>query len=224
MRTKRPGTNPAPAAAGAAVYTRPTLAVYDLLVLGFSNSWAWRCPSEHLLDLYNAHVGRVHLDVGVGTGYFLDRCRFPDARPHLTLLDLNPASLMVAARRLKRYAPATLQANVLVPLPLREAQFDSIGINYVLHCLPGSLGDKARALAHLRPLLRPGGVLFGSTILGGGVPHNPLARALLGIYNWRGIFSNARDTADDLIVALSQSFHSCTIDIIGCVALFTARA
>ena len=93
------------ASSGAAVYTPATLALYDLLVLGFSNSFVWNCPSRLILDLYDQHVSPKHLDIGVGTRYFMDRCRFP-ASPKIALVDLNPNSLEKAARRLRRYAPS----------------------------------------------------------------------------------------------------------------------
>jgi SAM-dependent methyltransferase len=116
------------------------------------------------------------LDVGPGTGFLLDRCRFPVTRPELTLLDANPAVLTYAARRLARYIPTTIEADVRLPLSLGDARFDSIGLSYVLHCIPSSMADKTRILAGLAGLLSPGGVLFGSTILADGVDHCRRAR------------------------------------------------
>jgi hypothetical protein len=55
---------------GAAVYTPLALALYDLAVLGFSNSFVWQRASRVLLDFYNQHISDKHLDIGVGTGYF----------------------------------------------------------------------------------------------------------------------------------------------------------
>ena len=63
--------------AGQAVYTRRTLLAYDFVVLGLSNRFVWKCPTWQLEAHYNWHVSANHLDVGVGTGYFPDRCRFP---------------------------------------------------------------------------------------------------------------------------------------------------
>src|SRR5262245_53778238 len=63
--------------------------------------------------LRNRPITADHLDVGVRTGYCLDRCRFPDPRPRLALLDLNPNSLRVAAHRLARFQPEVYRANVL---------------------------------------------------------------------------------------------------------------
>ena len=78
---------------GAAVYSRPVLAIYDLFVLRFTNTFVWKCPSSHILEFYDHNVSDKHLDVGVGTGYFLDRCRFPSTTPQIALMDLNENSL-----------------------------------------------------------------------------------------------------------------------------------
>lgn len=172
----RPGVPPTDDEAfkGSAVYTPRTLAFYDLVVLGVSNSVIWKCPSRSILNLYNEHVSDRHLDVGVGTGYFLDRCRFPSSSPTIALFDLNRNSLATTARRLRRYAPSGYRGSVLQPIDIGMSGFGSIGLNYLL--------------THLKPLLKDDGVLFGSTILGKGVPHSVLARKLMKAYNGKGIF------------------------------------
>jgi hypothetical protein len=210
---------------GQRVYTPLVLRGYDLLVLEFSNRFAWRCPSTTMLERYDRHVGRRHLDLGVGTGWYLDRCRWPVEQPEITLLDLNENSLATAARRIRRYAPQTVRANVLEPLPLGDARFDSASANYLLHCVPGSIEAKAGALAaNVRPYLEPGGVLFGSTILGRGVAHTRIGRRLMDIYNAKGIFSNAEDDEAGLKRGLASGLDDVEIDVVGAVALFAARA
>lgn len=211
------------AAAGAAVYSKPVLSVYDLFVLGFSNRFAWKCPSRRILDFYNEHVSADHLDVGVGTGYFLDKCRFPSPTPAIALADLNPNSLQRTAKRLRRYHPVTYVANVLEPLPIEPARFDSVGLNYLLHCLPGDMRSKSVVFRNLKPLLRPGGVVFGTTILGRGVPRNAFARTLMHIYNARGIFGNAGDSRADLETILKENFPDSRVHVVGCVAFFVGR-
>lgn len=140
----------------AAIYSKPVLAVYDVAVLGISNAWVWRCPTRTILQYYNTHVSARHLDIGVGTGSFLDRCLFPVRDPDLTLMDLNSNSLAVAARRLRRYHPATMLADVTTPSQPPTAPFDPIGINYLLHCLAGPMRRKgaARPSRHLAQLGR----------------------------------------------------------------------
>ena len=209
-------------AAGAAIYNKLVLSIYDLYVLGFSNQFAWRCPSKDILDVYNQHITNNHLDVGVGTGYFLDHCRFPSNSPKLALLDLNPNSLKVTATRLQRYKPITYQADVLSPLPPEIKDFDSIGLNYVLHCLPGTMTSKGIAFEHLKLCLSSNGVFFGHTILGKGVEHNGLGRRLMNTYNKQGIFGNTQDSLEDLETQLKKHFRKHTLQVKGCVASFVS--
>ncbi len=205
---------------GAAVYTKLVLSLYDLFVLGLSNHFAWKCSTKKILDFYNNHVTDHHLEVGVGTGYFLDKCQFPSQHLSLTLLDLNPHCLEVTTRRIARYRPKTLVANVLKPIPLNEKNFTSIGLGYLLHCLPGNMQDKAKVFEHLKPLMGSQGVIFGTTILGGGIEHNFLGRKLMNLYNKKGIFGNQKDSATDLEKVLSQNFKNYKMNIEGRVAFF----
>lgn len=209
--------------AGQAVYSRRLLNWYDFIVLTVSNRWIWRCPTPRLVDWYDRHVTSTHLDVGVGTGYFLDRCRFPSAPPRITLADLNENCLAAAAARIRRYSPATVQIDVLRPFELPGGPFTSIGLNYVLHCLPGDLASKACVFDHLARHLAPGGVLFGSTLLGQGVRYSFAARKLAAFYNRKRVFSNTRDSREDLERLLRDRFPQVQIEMQGCVALFAAK-
>jgi SAM-dependent methyltransferase len=178
-----------------------------------------------MLERYDRHAGRRHLDIGVGTGWYLDRCRWPVEAPELTLVDLNENSLAVASRRLVRFEPSMVHASVLDPLPLGDSRFESAAANYLLHCLPGRIEAKAGALAaNVGPYLEPGGVLFGSTILGRGVVHTRIGRRLMKLYNAKGIFSNAEDDERGLARGLASSLEDVQIEVVGAVALFTARA
>ena len=62
-----------PAYRGQAEYTRQLLAIYDPFVLGFMARVVWRCPTPQVIDRYRDNLGQRHLDVGPGTGYFLDK-------------------------------------------------------------------------------------------------------------------------------------------------------
>lgn len=208
---------------GQAIYVPWVLAVYDWYVLRLSNSLVWRCPSRRMLDWYNRHVASQHLDIGVGTGWFLDHCRYPSPDPKLTLLDLNPNSLRHASKRIARYEPITVQADVLAPLPAHLGKFQSIGLNFLLHCLPEQslqLG-KWDVFAQLSSHLTTGGVLFGSTILGTGTTASQ--RLLLNTYNHKGIFGNRHDTRAKLEDSLRQSFKHVETEQHGLVVLFAAR-
>jgi ubiquinone/menaquinone biosynthesis C-methylase UbiE len=211
------------AAAGAAVYNKLTLNVYDLLVLGFSNRMIWKCPTSNILDWYNKHVSGNHLDVGVGTGYLLDKCTFPVKQPQVTLLDLNPSSLAATSKRLARYNPKSYRANVLESITVDENGFDSIGMSYLLHCLPGAMQDKGVVFSNLKQLLNDGGTLFGTTILGENLQYNFLAKRILKIYNRKGIFSNYHDNLQDLESNLQEHFTDYSTHVIGNVAFFMAH-
>ncbi len=212
-------------AAGAAVYSKALLAVYDLVVLGFELPVVFRCPARRTLELYDAHASDTHLDVGVGTGWFLDRCRFPVARPEIHLADLNPNCLERTSRRIRRDAPVSHVWNAFEPFADAVPRFGSIGISNFLHCLPGSMRDKERVIRNLRPLLRDGGVLFGATVLGRGVDGvGPLYRATNRAYNRKAIFSNLEDDAAGLDAILAGSFAAHAVTVAGAMALFTARA
>ena len=209
--------------AGQAVYTPKMLGVYDVFVLGFSTRFIWCCPSKHLLALYNRHVTANHLDVGVGTGFFLDRCHFPTDRPRLGLMDLNANCLEATSRRIARYHPEIYRANVLDPISLDAKKFDSIGLNYLLHCLPGTIRTKGAVFRHLKALLNPGGVMFGATLLHEGVPRNWAARRLMDLYNSKGIFTNVHDDLDGLKQVLAENLTAVRVEIVGCAALFSGR-
>ncbi|HEY8207299.1 MAG TPA: class I SAM-dependent methyltransferase [Myxococcaceae bacterium] len=208
---------------GAAPYSPRLLSLYDSFVLGLSNRLWWKCPTPRLLELYQRNVTGRHMDVGVGTGYYLDKVRFHTPKPSIALVDLNRNSLEYTARRIARYQPTTHQANVLEPFQVDGGGFESVSLTYLLHCLPGDLATKAVFFDHLRPNLAPGAVVFGATILGVGVRHNLAGRAIMRGYNKQGIFGNAHDTVEALQAALEQRFARHTIEIRGVVALFTAH-
>ena len=45
----------------------------DPIVLGFVSWFVWHCPIEPVLDGYRRHIRDRHLDVGPGTGYFIEK-------------------------------------------------------------------------------------------------------------------------------------------------------
>jgi len=211
-------------AAGQAVYTKLVLRAYDLVVLGVSNRFIWKCPTQRLLEHYNLHVSANHADVGVGTGYFLDKCRFPSSTPRIALIDLNQNTLDFASRRIARYKPTTYRRSVLDPICIDEPKFDSVGFNYLLHCLPGSIASKSVALDRVKALMNANAVFFGATLLQGGVRRTRLAKRLMHLYNKKGIFSNEADDLDRLSTELRKRFTDVSREVVGCAALFAGRA
>ncbi|MBF6354486.1 methyltransferase [Nocardia higoensis] len=209
---------------GQSFYRTNRLNGYDLVTVNAANRVLWRCPPQRLVEHYDRNVAARHLDIGPGTGYYLDHCHFPVAQPTLTLLDLNPDPLTFAAQRLARYTPATVRADLLSPLPpVPGSPFDSIGVNYVLHCLPNQSQGRGDVFARLKPLLNTDGVLFGSTVVTGGAPATVLSNAFNALYQRMGAFHNQRDTVDTLHDALAEHFGSLVLEVRGSTVLFTAR-
>ena len=202
--------------ASGGIYNPVTLRLYDAGVLGLTNRLIWRCPTATMVEHYRSHAGRSHLDVGPGTGYFLERIDSPS----LTLLDLNASCLAAASVRVGHgRSVASLQQSFFDPLP-REHSFDSIGLNFLLHCIPSH--EKWDRLSQLRGHLRPGGTIFGSTLIPDTETATLAARALNSTYNKLGVFGNADDTMDELENAL-RGYTEVSTRRVGQVALFSAR-
>jgi SAM-dependent methyltransferase len=211
-----------PAYAGQELYTERFLRIYDPVVLGFNCNVVWRCPTSRMVEQYSRHLGKRHLDVGPGTGYFLQHARVPGDFS-LTLLDPNPDVLAHAGRRLAGLRPRTVQADVLKSLPLSE-RFDSAALNYVIHCLPGPMARKAQAIENIAAVLEPNGVLFGATVLGSAAKHTWLSRPMLWYCNRNGIFDNYADTLEGLRETLSATFAQVDITMAGTTAIFSATS
>lgn len=206
--------------AGQAIYTAATLHLYDAIVLGLSNYLLWRCPTHRLLAFYRQHQSGEHLEIGVGSAFF--PAHSVQAAPQrLVLLDLNPQTLAYGQQRMGRPV-ISYQRNALAPLDLPEAPFQSVAMNYLLHCIPTTLAEKTVAFDQVMPYLQQGGVLFGSTLLQGDVPRSRPAQLLMNLYNRKGIFHNQADHLADLEQALAARFSRYQVDVVGCAALFWA--
>ncbi|WP_187645693.1 class I SAM-dependent methyltransferase [Streptomyces sp. TRM49041] len=207
--------------AGQAMYRPYTLPLYDLVAFKFNCRFLFRVPVPEVVAMFDRNVSPDHLDVGVGTGYFLDNCRTAPQQA-ITLADLNEHSLRHAARRLARFDVRTVRANALEPLPLPEGAYGSASMNFLLHCVPGTIREKAKVLDHVAACVRPGGRVFGATVLTRGVPVGAAARATLAMWNRRGVMHNSEDSLDDLRTELAARFLSHTLTVHGCTALFEA--
>ena len=205
-------------------YSRRFLRVYDQVVFGINMPFFWRCPKGKFLDFYDEHVSSSHLDIGVGTGYLLDRCHFPTPDPEITLMDFSQNALDFAGARLERYAPKTRRGSVIEAWNLPAESFESVGMINLLHCVPGSIQDCAVAFEEAGSVLAPGGTLFGATVLNAGVTHTWLSRRAMNSLNRRGIFCNMEDSLKDLEACLSRTFEDYQVDVQGAMALFSARS
>ncbi len=209
-----------PAYRGQSEYTRPLLKLYDPLVLGPIARFVWRCPATRLVERYRQRIRSRHLDVGPGTGYFLERSGLPDGSP-VTILDPNPNVLRHVSQRLVQLDITAVEADVLKPLPV-SGPFDSAALHLVIHCLPGPLPRKAAAVANVAAVLAPDGVLFGASVLGTSGRHTWAARRMLDAFNRQGGFDNLNDTEEGLGEILAASFEHVELETVGSVAIFAA--
>lgn len=205
---------------GHQVYTPRLLRWYDLIVHGVSNRWFWSCPTQLLEAWFDEHATDNHLDIGVGTGFFPDRCSVFATDARIGLLDANENCLAAAAKRLKRFEPETYQANLAEPFEQRMPPFTSVSLMYVLHCLPGDTEFRRRVIEHASSALVPNGKLFGATILGQPKPSSWLGRHVMDSYNGKGIFGNEQDTLELLKEVLETALADVEIELVGSVALF----
>ncbi len=211
-----------PSYKGQAGYNPLLLGIYDAWVLKFMAPTVWKMPVPPVVELYRRHLGSRHLDVGPGTGYFIEKAA-PPAGTEITLLDPNPHVLEHASRRLESMAPTTVEADVMKPLPV-DGPFDSAALSFVLHCLRDPMTNKATAIRNIADVLTPEGVLFGGTVLGHEASHTRPARAFLWAANKQGGFDNLDDTVDGLREILGASFRDVDVEVVGSAALFSATA
>jgi len=211
-----------PAYRGQSEYTPFFLKIYDPVILGFFTRFVWRCPTTRLVEGYRRHIRPRHLDVGPGTGYFLERAGLPEGGA-VTILDPNTTVLDHVTRRLQRLDITAVEADVCKPLPI-SGPFDSAALNGVIHCLPGPLTRKAAAVANVAAVLAPTGVFFGATILGTSGRHTRLARIFLNANNRRGTFDNLGDTEEGVREILGASFEQVDLETVGSFAIFSATS
>lgn len=207
---------------GQSVYNKFTLSLYDFWVLGFSNHLLWKCETSYLKKHFKTYLSSNHVDIGVGTGYYLKHC-LEDKQKRIALIDLNEHSLNKAKNSIEHLNAEIYQANVLKDFSLECDKFDSLSINYLLHCLPGCIEEKSILFKHIQDLLNDDAIIFGSTILNKNIEKNIFATKLMDIYNKKGIFDNANDSYYGLKSMLEYYFKDVKIELKGCVAIFSAK-
>lgn len=204
-------------------FTKLGLRVYDPLVVNLVAPRVWGCSPDVLVDHYRRHVTSNHADIGVGTGYFLDHCGFPSPNPRLALIDLQPNCLAYTARRLSRYRPSTFVRDVLQPMDeIAGGPFDSIALGGIIHCLAGDLPNKSKVFDTIAPLARAGTRIFGYTLVYDGVPDRARRLLVHPLLNRLRVIDNRHDHLGDLRRELRARFTDCELELVGCMALFSA--
>ena len=204
-----------------APYTKKwALTFYDWLVTHYSNRFVWKCPAKNMVEQYHMHTGNTHLDIGVGSGYYLLKCGYLAKKLHL--MDLSSLALDVTEKRSKHKDCTKIKHNVFNEFPVQCAKYDSIAMNYLLHCMPGTLSkQKSSAISNAVKCLKDGGVLFGSMILNAEYINGFMGKIINNKYKQMGIFNNMEDTPEDLEKALKKYLTNVNIKRVGNVLLFS---
>ncbi len=141
---------PAPQTSGIVLHWAP---LYDFL-----SDRILRSSEARIRELSQVRAGDKVLDVGCGPGR-LTLAAHSWAAPggEAQGIDASPEMIAVARRNAaKAGLPVRFQTAVVEALPFPDASFDVVLNRLMLHHLPGDL--KARGLAEMRRVLKPGGV------------------------------------------------------------------
>lgn len=111
-----------------------------------------------------AHRAADLLELGCGPGVlWTENARAIPAGWRIRLSDFSPGMLADAEERLDTARhPFSFEVIDAEAIPHAEESFDCVLANHMLYHVP----DRPRALAEIRRVLRPGGLLFASTLSG----------------------------------------------------------
>jgi len=141
---------PAPHTTGIVLHWAP---LYDFL-----SDRLLRASEASIRELSQVKAGDKVLDVGCGPGRLtLEAHTWAAPGGEAQGIDASPEMIAVARRNAaKRGLAARFQTALVEALPFPDASFDVVLSRLMLHHLPGDL--KARGLAEMRRVLKPGGV------------------------------------------------------------------
>lgn len=209
---------------GARIYSVLLLSFYDFLIMRVLSPYVWRCNIGNYSELYRALMSRNHADIGVGTGYFLDRCAYQPGEVRIGLFDLQQNCLDYTAKRIARFQPETYRRNAMEPIHIEAGSFDSIALGGILHCIPGDMMEKGAVFDAIQPLMNTRTQVFGYTILNQDIKKTVLSRVVYFILQKLKVINGPHDSASQLRVELKKRFRTIEIKVIGCVALFVAHS
>jgi SAM-dependent methyltransferase len=115
-------------------------------------------PMGTLLRLFRVRAGDTVLEIGPGPGYFtVEAGRLAGPAGRVVCVDIQPGMVSILRRRLREQHVANAHpvAGDATRLPLADGSVDVAFLVFVL----GEIPDRPAALAELRRVMKPGGVL-----------------------------------------------------------------
>ena len=193
---------------------------YDRYVNEINCEKVWKCSQKHIIDNYRKNIDEKHLEIGPGTGYFLKKENLGVDFNKLTLVDVNTEILDYSKNNLQcECSDIDVVSHNLFTCKIPEGvDFNSVGINYVLHCVPGNLQTKLDNL--ICNLGDNKYNLFGASVICDPLHMNVIAEYELIFLNAFGIFHNNNDTYEELDQYLNKTGLNFTLEKQGYVAIF----
>lgn len=197
---------------------------------GIANRYIWKCPSSTIHHHYFNYIKPRHLEIGAGNGYFLEQCTKVTSDSTIGIMDIDANAIKQARLRLQKKHLTQLRSYQIRPSHFNdlglcnETEYQSIGIHDVLHKIPGTLEYKLGNLLEAASIHKNEPLkVFGSLLLSDSESHSLLAKKLIRFYQNRNVFHNKYDSLPRLESTLSQYGTAINIEIVGSIALFSAR-
>lgn len=196
---------------------------YDKFVNEINCEKVWKCSKKHIINNYNSNINYNHLEIGPGTGMFLKKENLNVNLNKLTLVDINNKILKHSTHNLhSEHSDINSLVYDLFSYEIpSNIEFNSVGINYVLHCVPGNLQTKLDKL--IGNLGNNKYNLFGASVICDPLHMNPIAEYELMFLNAFGIFNNNNDTYEELNEYLNNKNYNFSLKKKGYVAIFNVH-
>lgn len=164
-------------------------ALYDPVVAATTRE---RTFKERLIRQANIGPGQAVLDVGCGTGTLATWIKRAVPEAEVTGVDGDPKILALARRKAERArAVVRFDQALSYALPYPDARFDRVVSSLFFHHLTHDA--KARTIAEIRRVLKPGGELH---VADWGAPTHAWRRLLFYTVQWLDGFETTRDNVE----------------------------
>ena len=175
---------------------------YDFFVNNINCKYVWKCDQNNIINMYKKNISPNHIEIGPGTGHFLKNHKFNN----LTLIDVNKDILLECRENLKNNCKNIniINTNIFEKNnKIAINNYDSVGMNYVLHCVPNNLSTSIDNLVDNIP--KKDYKIFGSTV----IPNSTYTLANLEIFllNKMKIFNNEKHTFNDIESYIKKYFN-----------------